>query len=138
MKIEEDDYAVGYKKPPKHSRFKKGQSDNPRGRPAKKQEEKPASDLRSLLERVANETVEIGGTKMTMMEVELRSLQRKAAKDDVAASRHLAKLRSEAGCDEPLSRGGGVLLLPSAVPIDEWTAAAARQQGPYRQEDYPS
>ena len=30
----ERDYAVGYCKPPRHSRFKKGQSGNPRGRPA--------------------------------------------------------------------------------------------------------
>jgi hypothetical protein len=27
-----DDYAVGYKKPPKHSQFKKGQTGNPNGR----------------------------------------------------------------------------------------------------------
>jgi hypothetical protein len=26
-------YPVGYRKPPVHSRFKKGQSGNPRGRP---------------------------------------------------------------------------------------------------------
>jgi len=30
---DEDDYEVGYRKPPKHSRFKKGQSGNPKGRP---------------------------------------------------------------------------------------------------------
>src|SRR5258708_7557066 len=29
----EPDYEVGYKKPPKRSQFKKGQSGNPRGRP---------------------------------------------------------------------------------------------------------
>ena len=28
-----DDYEVGYKKPPAHTRFKKGQSGNPKGRP---------------------------------------------------------------------------------------------------------
>ncbi len=28
-----DDYEVGYGKPPKHGRFKKGQSGNPKGRP---------------------------------------------------------------------------------------------------------
>ncbi len=28
-----DDYKVGYRKPPRHSRFKKGQSGNPRGKP---------------------------------------------------------------------------------------------------------
>ena len=30
------DYEVGYKKPPKHTQFKKGQSGNPKGRPRKK------------------------------------------------------------------------------------------------------
>ena len=29
----DDDYDVGYGKPPKHGQFKKGQSGNPRGRP---------------------------------------------------------------------------------------------------------
>jgi len=29
-----NDYEVGYKKPPKQGRFKKGQSGNPRGRPS--------------------------------------------------------------------------------------------------------
>jgi Family of unknown function (DUF5681) len=28
------DYAVGCRKPPLHTRFKKGQSGNPRGRPS--------------------------------------------------------------------------------------------------------
>src|SRR5690349_8423552 len=32
MASEDDDYKVGYGKPPKHSRFKKGQSGNPKGR----------------------------------------------------------------------------------------------------------
>lgn len=31
-----NDYEVGYKKPPKHTRWKKGQSGNKRGRPKKK------------------------------------------------------------------------------------------------------
>lgn len=31
----DDDYEVGYGKPPKHTRFKPGESGNPRGRPKK-------------------------------------------------------------------------------------------------------
>ncbi len=31
-----DDYEIGYGKPPKHTRFRKGQSGNPQGRPKKK------------------------------------------------------------------------------------------------------
>lgn len=33
MADNDDDYEVGYKRPPKNSRFKKGQSGNPKGRP---------------------------------------------------------------------------------------------------------
>jgi hypothetical protein len=39
------DYEVGYGKPPKHTRFKPGQSGNPKGRP------KASKDFRSLLHR---------------------------------------------------------------------------------------
>jgi hypothetical protein len=33
MTSEDDDHRVGYKHPPKHTRFKQGQSGNPKGRP---------------------------------------------------------------------------------------------------------
>ena len=35
MSETERDYATNYRKPPLHTRFEKGQSGNPRGRPAK-------------------------------------------------------------------------------------------------------
>lgn len=35
VKNDDSDYIVGYKKPPRHTRFKPGQSGNPRGRPRK-------------------------------------------------------------------------------------------------------
>lgn len=43
-----DDYEVGYGKPPKHSRFKKGQSGNPHGRPPKSRNF--STDLRQELD----------------------------------------------------------------------------------------
>jgi hypothetical protein len=46
-----DDYAVGYGKPPLHTRFKKGQSGNPRGRPP------GAKNLSTLLNEALNEPV---------------------------------------------------------------------------------
>lgn len=48
---------------------------------------------------------------MMVRVIELWAIQRKAAKGDVAASRHLMKLREQAGCDKPMS-GGGVLVVP--------------------------
>ncbi len=120
---------VGYGKPPKHSQFKKGTSGNPRGRPPR---QKPPNDLRAMLERVASEEIEINGQMMSMAEVELRSIQRKAAKGDVAASRHLAKLRADAGVGQS-PQGGGVLVVPGTRPLQEWSIAAAIQQAPFRE-----
>src|SRR5438045_4542344 len=47
------DYEVGYGKPPRHSRFTKGQSGNPRGRPP------GAKNLTTLLEEALNEPVTV-------------------------------------------------------------------------------
>ena len=48
---DESAYAVGYGKPPRHSRFEPGQSGNPRGRP-------PGSkNLSSLLKKALDEPV---------------------------------------------------------------------------------
>ena len=45
---DEDDDRVGYRRPPKHTRFKKGQSGNPRGRPVKR----PSADTPGEIGRV--------------------------------------------------------------------------------------
>jgi hypothetical protein len=46
------EYAADYRKPPLHTRFKKGQSGNPRGRPAK--------NLPALLAAALNEKISWG------------------------------------------------------------------------------
>ena len=125
---DEEGYKIGYGKPPKQHRFKKGLSGNPTGRPPKVPQD---DDLKSILERVGNEMVKIGGRQMTMREVELKTLQMKAAKGDVAASRHLARLRADAGVGK-LETLNGVLLVPGTMPLEQWSAAAAIQQSKYR------
>jgi Family of unknown function (DUF5681) len=47
------DYEVGYGRPPRHTRFAKGQSGNPRGRPC------GAKNFTTLLEEVLNEPVTV-------------------------------------------------------------------------------
>ena len=47
----QSDYEVGYGKPPRHTRFKKGQSGNPRGRPC------GSKNLKTLLSEALNEPV---------------------------------------------------------------------------------
>jgi hypothetical protein len=46
-----NDYEVGYGKPPCHTRFRKGQSGNPRGRPAS------SKNLKTLLSKALNQPV---------------------------------------------------------------------------------
>jgi len=45
---DERDYEVGYGKPPHHTRFVKGQSGNPRGRP------RGAKNMKTLLNKALN------------------------------------------------------------------------------------
>jgi len=51
MSESEREYATNYRKPPLHTRFKKGQSGNPRGQPAK--------NLAALLAAALNEKVTV-------------------------------------------------------------------------------
>ena len=47
------EYEVGYKKPPEHSRWKPGQSGNPKGRPKK------VKDFEKLLDIELSQTLRI-------------------------------------------------------------------------------
>jgi hypothetical protein len=63
-------YAVGYGRPPLHSRFKPGQSGNPKGRA------KGSRNLRTILKQVSNEQIQIREgdrtRRMSMMEALVR------------------------------------------------------------------
>ena len=78
-----DDYEVGYRKPPKNTRFQKGMSGNPRGRPKK------ALDLDAELLRQAKSLVTISenGRKIRVSkhDVVMRQLLLKAMTGDIPA-----------------------------------------------------
>ena len=77
-------YKVGYGKPPEHTRFKQGQSGNPKGR--KKQDK----TIRSILHKISAEMVTAklpeGERRMTALEFVLLSLRNRAAKGDSRAT----------------------------------------------------
>lgn len=83
----ENDYDVGYAKPPKHTQFRKGQSGNPKGRPRRD------DSIGGILERTLSRraTITDGGKTKTvsLMEYAIMSSVDKAMKGSV---RDLEKL----------------------------------------------
>lgn len=84
------DYAVGYGKPPVASRFKPGQSGNPRGRP------KGASTVLDKILGQLNARIEvtIGGRKqkLTLAEASVRNLLHLSLQGDANALRQVVRL----------------------------------------------
>ena len=93
------DYAVGYGRPPEHTRFKPGQSGNPRGRA------KGARDVKTVMEDALRRefsqpvTVVEGGRSRTLTKLELivTTNVNKAAKGDARALRELLALAHRLG-----------------------------------------
>ena len=77
------DYEVGYGKPPRHTRFTKGQSGNPRGRPP------GAKNLKTLLSDALNEFVIVSENgvrrKITKREAIVTQLVNRSASADFRA-----------------------------------------------------
>ena len=73
-------HEVGYRKPPGHTRFKKGQSGNPKGRPA------GAKNLSTLLSEALNEPVVVtengGHRKITKRQAIIKQLVNQSATAD--------------------------------------------------------
>ena len=80
---EEGDHEVGYRKPPRHTRFTKGQSGNPCGRPP------GAKNLKTLLSDALNECVIITENgrrrKITKREAIITQLVNRSASADFRA-----------------------------------------------------
>jgi hypothetical protein len=77
------DYEVGYGKPPRDTRFPKGQSGNPRGRPS------GAKNLKTLLSEALNEPVIVtengGRRKVTKRQAIITQLVNRSATADFRA-----------------------------------------------------
>jgi hypothetical protein len=91
-KVEQPQTArvVGYCNPPEHTRFRKGQSGNPKGRP------KGTLNMATVLERTLREKVVItenGKRKtITKLEAAIKQLTNQAASGELKALHLLAKL----------------------------------------------
>jgi Family of unknown function (DUF5681) len=138
------DYEVGYKKPPRHTRFRQGRSGNPNGRP--RQARNLLTDVREELQQRI--TVREGGTerRISRQQAVVMRLFDKALKGELGAMTKLFDLvqRLEAAAGErcepdlPLSAEEREVLTdlktrllrrPSdSVPDDEPASAGARTE----------
>ena len=89
------DYEVGYGKPPKRSRFKKGVCPNPRGRGVR-----PPPEPEQIISKVLYARAEFrenGRTKKApRLEIEIRKLGAAAVRGDIESAAKLLKMYSHA------------------------------------------
>jgi hypothetical protein len=90
-KDDDDDYKIGFGKPPAWSRFKRGRSGNPNGRP------KGRKNASTILHNACNEKIKVkgpDGTKyITKFEAATIQLLNKAASGDLKATKEVYRLK---------------------------------------------
>ena len=118
-------YEVGYKKPPKHTRFKPGQSGNPKGRP-KKAESLNTIVRENLTQKVTVRT-SLGEKRITRIEAVIHKAVEQAMKGNPRAIAELLKLYNTAVPEEKIGKAEG-------EREEDLTAADLAMLAAYRQE----
>jgi hypothetical protein len=111
-----NDHKVGYRRPPKHTQFKKGQSGNPGGRPRKRGTVK--IDVEALLQRPVTVVQDGKPCVLSPKEVSLRKMLKKAVEEQHLRSIiYLLELFEKHNIIElPTKHAGGVVRVPNTMP----------------------
>ncbi len=114
------DYEVGHGKPPTHTRFKKGQSGNPKGRP--KSGTSGSTNISALLDEPVKVTAHGKACEMSPFEAGLRQRAQRALAGHLPSIIKFVKICEEYGviAPPPAIRGGGVVVAPKGVNFQEW------------------
>ena len=130
---QDDDNKVGYKNPPKHSQFKKGQSGNPKGR------QKGVGNFKADLEAIlsARMTVNENGKvkKVTTQRASLMRLQEKALKGDARALDRLLALAIELSTEKEAQSAERILSAEEGDILARFEADLLREAGSVAADD---
>jgi len=129
----DDDEGVGYKRPPKHSQFKPGQSGNPKGRP------KGRRNNRSIFQDIMNEKIEVKegnkSRRLTKQEAYLRRVITDALKGDPKAIRQIDEWNKRYNDPKPEQESEeqtcGVLVVSPPETVEEWYEKASKYRIPH-------
>ena len=113
-----ESYEVGYRRPPKSSQFRKGQSGNPRGRT--KGSTTPSVLLKQILDRRVSVRQDGRSVHMSALEVIFNTTVRQAMLGDTRSLGQLMKLMTVFYPETETTGQHGVLVVPGRMTPSEW------------------
>ncbi len=119
------EYEVGYRRPPKTTRFKPGQSGNPKGRPAKARNFK--SDVKKTLETPIRLVKDGKPQTVSTQEGVLLRLREKALKGDARSLDLVVTLAQTYNAEELATAAAGVLGAPDQEILENYRERVLRQ-----------
>jgi hypothetical protein len=127
-----EDYEVGYCKPPKWTRWQKGQSGNPSGRKKRRPPENAAEMLQDLLDEKVTVTDGSGRRKkMSRLNALLMNQLNKAFQNPRAFDQ-VMKLLTDLNKTSASQGYSGVLVVPQQLSVEDWEVVAEENQRKHR------
>lgn len=124
--LKEQDYLVGYGRPPKETRFKQGQSGNPKGR--KRKPKSVQAQMHSVLSKKITITEDGRAKRLTLQEVMLRNIANKAAKGDLKAANFVLGIISSEAAAQNDTIDGSKLSAEDQKLFDQMIAELSTQE----------